>query len=301
MNLNSDDIKREMDALCGKHSTEASDNILDFEKKHYMTVTKRLGDKSYGRFEGQFRLFFQLANELLLGLNYIDKSDWPLHRSTQFLFIVNNLRSLHNATFNLLRGHWEDSMSIMRTNLEAMIRIVWISCYSDRADAAVVKLKDGGREFNFTNFLKNELQLPWDEYEMMSFKIHGNHIAVAQDILKLNNSTYTYPIMVRVEHDKVWFEACLNYVVFLEVLYLEFIIEVLATKTDPESLSENLLSDAKRYVELKKLSMKTHKKDYWPQVADDIGNLILLVKECDTGEEFEAAWNRIRESGRGST
>ena len=78
------EIKREMDALCGKYSTEASDYIIKFEIDHYLTMTKLLGEKSYGRFEGQFRLFFQLSNEILLGLNYIDKKDWPPHRATQF-------------------------------------------------------------------------------------------------------------------------------------------------------------------------------------------------------------------------
>jgi len=294
MEIDSDALKNELDALCSKYSTEASDNILKFEQDHYMAMTKWLGKESYGRFKSQFRLFFQLANEIVLGLNYIDKKSWPPHRTIQFLFIVNNLRSLHNATFNLLRGHWEDSMTIMRTNLEAMMRIIWISCYPDRLDAGVIKQKDGEREFDYTGFVKRDLELDWDDYKMMSMKAHGNQISVVQDTAELNKGTYKYPIMVRFKRDKVWFEVCLNYVIFIEVLYLEFLTEVLVTETNAKHLSENLLRDAKKYVELKKLSMKTHEKDYWPKVADEIGDLIALVKACDAGEEFKAAWSKIR-------
>ena len=193
--INIDQVKAELDTLCKKYDATASNNLLQFEQKHYSAMTN--GPESYGRFKEQFRLFFELVNSIVIGLNYIDKSDWPPHRTIQFLFLVNNLRSLHNTTYTLLRGHWEDSMTIMRTCLEAMIRVVWISCYPNRLDAGVIPQKDGGREFNYTQFVKNDLLLKWDDYKMMSLKAHGNQIAVVQDMLKLNKGEYDYPIAPR--------------------------------------------------------------------------------------------------------
>ena len=286
-------IRDGLDAMCNKYTTEASDNVLKYEEAQFFVKTH--GDKSYGRFRGQFRLFFELANKIILGLNYIDKSKWPENRPIQFLFIVNNLRAIHTSTGILLRNNWEESMSVMRAPLEAFFRIVWISANPSRVSAGVAKQKDGGKEFNLTNFIQDDLKLDWKDYQMMSMKAHSNYISVIQDHLSLNEGTYEYPIMLKLKEDKVMFEVCVNYIIFLEILYLKYLVEVLVTDTHEEHLSEELISDARDYVRLKQEMLKTHPKDYWPSVADDIDDIIELIKRCDAGEEFKNIWQNIRE------
>jgi hypothetical protein len=241
-------------------------------------------------------LFFELANRIVMGLNYIDKKNWPDHRTTQFLFISNNLIPLHNVTYNLLRGHWGDSMTLMRPILEAMVRMIWISCNPTRSSAGVIKQGDGMKEFNYTNFIKDDLGLNWEDYKMMSFKAHGNTIAVAQDHIKLSKSEYKYPIMPKFKEDKVMFEMCLNYVKFLEVFYLQFIVDILVTEYSEESLSKKLVDDAREYLRLAKANMRIHPKNYWPKVADDIEDLMELVRICDMGSgDYKQAWSKIRD------
>lgn len=268
------------------------DSLRTYELQHEYVTTH--GPESYGRFADQFKTFFDLSNQIILGINYINKDSWPKHRALQFLFVIHNLRVLYSATDRLLKGHWEDSLVLMRVNLEALVRIIWISCHPSRLDASVTKTKDKGKQFNFTNFTRDELKLKWHDYQFMSPLSHGATILVLMDWLAIYKKEKQYPLQLERKFDKIYFELCANTIDFLEVAYLMFLTEVFATGVNDSYLPQSLIEEARQYTKLKQETMRSHPREYWPQVAKDLEDLMKLIQACDNGGDYKECWNKIR-------
>ncbi|MBU2219190.1 hypothetical protein KKG15_01715, partial [Patescibacteria group bacterium] len=59
-------------------------------------------------------------------------------------------------------------------------------------------------------------------------------------------------------------------------------------------LSEKIINDAKILSKCWTETMLLHQKDYWPQVAKDLNDLIMLILECEGNKEWKKKWDLIR-------
>ncbi len=290
--LDTEKLKQELDALCKKYPGTNSDTLRKYEEKHEYINTH--GPLTYGRFKDQSRAWFDLANHIIIGLNYIEKKSWSTHRSLQYLFVTHNVRIIYSATDRLLKSHWEDSLILCRVALEALVRIIWISCHPERSNAGVHKTNEG-KQFNFTSFVRDELKIDWNDYKLLSMFSHSNQADVIKDWVAMHNKTKQYPITLERTFDKKEFEMCVNYIEFLEIAYLLFLTEILATETSKKHLPIEIIHDSRKLVRIKQKFMESHAHDYWPQVMNDMNDLIELIKQCDKGNpDYKKYWSKIR-------
>lgn len=286
--------KEEFDFLCNKYSGLYADLVCMQEEQCEYVNTH--GPDTYGRFKSQCETWLTLVESITTGVNYIDKKDWPKYRSVQFLLIVNNITYIHGARILLLKGYWESSLVLCRSALEAFVRILWISCHPQDSEAGVSKIGNGV-QFNFTGFVKDQLKLDWFDYEFLSMKAHGNRIGVIKDWISINKGTMEYPITFDRPFDKKSFEIGINYVLFLETIFLLFLTEIIVTQTNEKHLSEEVLADSKKLGRLMQRCLLNHSGDYWPIVGKDIDDLLELVLRCDKeNKHFKAIWKELRMS-----
>ncbi len=294
--MKTEEIKKRLDALCEKRPSRTIPSIHEYEDKHLLMVSR--GPRGYGRFIEQFGLFYDLINEIIIGVNYIDKTKWPKYRGLQLLLLIHNLRSLYSAFDRLIKGHWEDTLIIGRTNLESFIKIIWISCYPDRADSAILDLKDRGRKFNFTNFVNDELKLTWNDYKTMSDIIHGNKPAVIKDMIAIHKKTKKYPIVLELKFDRKYFEVGVNYIVFLSLSYLMVTNRLFATSSN-EYLKKETIEDACELERLWKETLLSHPRGHWPKVVKDVDDMLQMVEKTEKeGGDWKDIWELIRKGGR---
>lgn len=117
----SQEILKRMDELCSVEQSKVILDICNYEKTHADKVRT-----DYGRFMSQFELYYDLLVNIIMGVNYIDKTDWPEYRGAQFILIVHNLKSLYSAFERLISGFYEDSLIILRPSYEAFFKLIYI-------------------------------------------------------------------------------------------------------------------------------------------------------------------------------
>ena len=287
-------LKKRLDLLGQKYSDVLGTSLRSREEQHHYLMTHR--PDTYGRFKSQFGTFFDLINKILLGINYINKDKWPQYRSLQYIMIQNNLVSLRNSVEIALNGYYSDSLVLARVNLEALVRCIWMSCHPDNSDSGVIKMK-GCKEFNYTNFIIHDLELDWKDYSFWSPNVHANQVAVVRDWVKILTKEKEYPICLELKFDKVMIEVCINSIIFLELFNLKFVVNILATDTNEKYLPNTLMDDAKEYISCLEEMIRSHSKEYWPQIPGDLIDLMSLVKNMDASIEnsdFKTMWKKIK-------
>lgn len=116
-----DELRQHLDQMCERHGgSEDISRIYDYERYHQQRVLKE-----WGRFVSQFESFFDLLNNILVGVNFVPKDTWPEHRNLQYLLCANNVLFFYNSFDRLIKGHPTESMVLSRPLFETFIRIVY--------------------------------------------------------------------------------------------------------------------------------------------------------------------------------
>ncbi len=281
-------LRQRADTLCNRKPRQLIPEIRLFEEKHYLVALKE-----YGRIVAQFELFYDLINEIIIGVNYIDHRSWPKHRSLQLLLVNHNLKTIYSAFERAIKGFYEDSLNLLRTNYEALVRVIWISCYPDRAGAGVHEHKDGGREFNLTEFIKDDLKLNWRSYKFLSVFTHGNQPAVMYDWIDIFKKIKKEPISIELKFDKKYLEVALNYLIFLSYSYLKTTIDLFVTSKN-DLLKEKTITDGEKLLDIWKQSLLSHPGGYWPILIKDLDDILKMCLSADAGQNWRNTWNQIR-------
>ena len=82
-------------------------------------------------------------------------------------------------------------------------------------------------------------------------------------------------------------------ILFLRLLRYFFEI---SEPLDPKTVV--LQKDAELYYKLREVDFRTEERDrkwQWPEVMDDLEDLIALLKRCSDGANYKEAWKQIRE------
>jgi hypothetical protein len=277
-----DELRDKLDQICQNHGPSRDFlSIYAYENDHATMVLKE-----YGRFVSQFELFFDLLNDLIVGVNFIPKSSWPPQRSIQFLLAANNVRFFYNSFDRLIKGFWVESMVLSRPIFEAFIKIVFASCYPAIADAALVPKRSDGKRFNLTGFIRDDLRLDWLTYRLWSTVAHSNTYEVLGDLSSLRAKTPAL-ICMKLGFDKTEFESALNLLMFVAQAHLRAVIGLFVTSFGKE-LTEDLVQKAQALTDLWGKAMRRHPKEHWPRVMDDLDYVFEIVKASETGQDWKA-------------
>lgn len=281
---------KKYDELCADANIKVVHDIYDFENKHYNKVSV-----DYGRFISQFELYYSLVADLIHAVNYIDKKNWPAHRSTQFLIAVHNLKTIFSAFNRLIKGYYGDSLILIRPVYEAIIKMIYITCYPDFPyDVAAGKKMGGDKQFNLTNFIKDELKLNWHDYSMFSAVSHANWIYVLRDGAKYSKEKQTEPIALSYKYDKDFLTVPLNFINFLLLAYLKFTVTLFATSYN-NILKKELIDKANELIALREETYLEHPKEYWPQVIKDFNDIFEMIQMVENdGKDWKEGWKLIR-------
>lgn len=284
-----DRLKKRFDEL---YDTEPSQVVLDINRYEQGHLRKVL--KEYGRFVAQFELFYDLIVEITRRVNYIEKSNWPKHRSVQFMLIVYNLKNIYSSFDRLVKGFYEDSIVLDRPAYEAFIKVIYITCYPDDPCSVVSGRKSSsGRKFNLTNFVKDELKLDWRDYRLFSIISHAKAYSVLTEAIKISRKGQKEPIALEFKFDEELFELGVNDIIFLLLVYLKIIVRLFTTSYN-HILKKEMVEKAKELIVLSEETMSLHPKDYWPQVIKDIEDIFEMIEEVEGGKNWKESWKSIR-------
>ncbi len=282
-------LKKRFDELC---DTKPSQVVLDI--KRYEEDHLRKASKEYGRFVAQFDLFYDLIVKISGRVNYIEKADWPKHRSVQFMLIFHNLKNIYSSFDRLVKGFYEDSIVLDRPAYEAFIKVIYITCYPDDPLSVVSGRKSSsGRKFNLTNFVKDELKLGWRDYRLFSIISHAKAYSVLTETVRISREGQKEPITLELEFDEELFELGVNYIIFLLLVYLKIIVCLFATSYN-RILKKEMVEKAKELIVLGERIMSLHPKDYWPQLIKDTEDIFKMVQEVEGGKNWKESWKNIR-------
>lgn len=284
-----DSLERKFNELCDTKPSQVVLDIKRYEEDHLRNVLKE-----HGRFVAQFELFYDLIVKITRRVNYIEKSNWPKHRSVQFMLIVHNLKNIYSSFDRLVKGFYEDSIVLDRPEYESFIKVIYITCYPDDPYSVVSGRKSSsGRKFNLTNFVKNELKLDWSDYRLFSIISHAKGYSVLTEAMKISGEGQKEPITLEFKFDEKLFELGINYVAFLLLVYLKIIVCLFTTSYN-RILKKEMVEKAKELILLREKIMSLHPKDYWPQLMKDIEDIFKMVQEVEGGKNWKESWKNIR-------
>ena len=169
--MTEDDFRAWADAWVARQDPDRIRRLIFEEADHVAAFNQDLG-----RFTVQFEAVNSAYLWLLDDLNFVPKNHWPAHRNVQYVLLAYNATSFHSAFDRLLRGHYEDSITLTRGLYETFVRAMWISTHSEHPYNALIRDVPAGQpRFNLTNFLRDHLHLDWSSsYSTLSAFAHSN-------------------------------------------------------------------------------------------------------------------------------
>ncbi len=295
MTMTEDEVRQHLDEMCELHGgSEDISRIYDYERNHQERVLKE-----WGRFVSQFELFFDLLNNMLVGINFVRKDNWPEHRNLQYLLCANNARFFYNSFDRLIKGHATESMVLSRPLFETFIRITYASCYPSSADAVLAPIKrSDGVKFRLTNFMRDDLGLNWMTYKLWSAFTHSNSYGVFKDLRAIRNGEKRL-ICMHLDADQRECEMAMNLLLFVAITFLRAIYQLLVTSFN-DHLKEEEVQQAVRLGELWQASMRLHPKEHWPQVMDDLDYVFEVLKAAESGRDWHVLAAKHKQQAEGS-
>jgi len=269
--------------------TEFLRRITDNEAEHL-----RWFEGEYGRFVTQAEAEYAALATLIDGLNGVERSAWPAHRSIQYVLIAYNLKSFQSALDRIAKGYYEDGITLTRGLYETFVRCLFVSCYPDDGYSALVFIPPKGvRRFNLTSFLRDNLGFEWDaKYGVMSRFAHSNshHVALA---LKraLDREGDPESFGMKVAPDASMAEAAIPFFQFVLLAHIRFVVERLLDGVAPGALDDSTASES---VDLLTYALVNHPKEYWRMVAGDLDLLFAMLKVADRREDWHAFLSFMR-------
>lgn len=286
MNFQSDDEARDWaDAWVQGHVPSAVvANIKHLEVEHF-----RRFNVEYGRFVPQFEVQYSTLVEVLDAVNYVDRSSWPQHRSVQYALLSYNVKTFHSAVDRIMRGYYEDGITLVRGLYETFVRTMFVSCYPDEAYSAFMfKPPKDVRRFNLTNFLEHDLGVRWaTKYEVTSAFAHSNSLDTLRALTRaVNHDGVPEVFGFRLEFDVRLAEVAVPMLNFVLLTHLRFAQEALLQSAP--TATPDLVTSLRESIGLLAYGLTAHPKDYWHTVASDLDLLFEMLAVADRREDWKA-------------
>lgn len=282
-------IRDRLDQLCDENASSVLDDIGGFQRQHVAHV-----GRLYGRFISQVELVFSLLVEIVDGINYMDKSGWPKYRSLQFVLMVHNLKSIESALDRMVKGSYEDAINLIRGPYEALLRIVFISCFPADPYAGLGKAPKGTRQFQATNFVEQDLRLDWTDYDLMSAFSHANSFSALSHVIALAQGREKGPVALKYQFDNQRFEIGANLLNVVLLAFLRLVTEVFTASSPPQPALATRLERARELVGLVTASFGMHPRPYMRNLVEDLEDITRLIRWADAGGSWREGWAKIR-------
>lgn len=256
--------------------------LIEEERAHAAAFTKE-----FGRFAVQFEAMYSAHVRLLDDVNFIDKSTWPPHRAVQYVLLSYNAKTLYSAFDRLMRGHYEDSLALIRGLYETFVRALWVSAYPSVAYNVLVAKPPEGRQFNLTNFLRDDLKLEREtNYGVLSAFAHSNSHAVLQALIRAaeqEGEPERFDTHVRFDQKSV--ELVGPLLLFVLLGHLRLVVDLLVGDIPPRDADR--MRVAREALQALTRMVRENPKDYWQRVANDMDWLFVVLASADRGEEWK--------------
>lgn len=186
-----------------------------------------------------------LLVKLLDSLNYIDKSSWKPHYSTQLVFITNTIPFIYSSFDNILNWQYQIASISNRTSFESLLRVYFISFNPDNYWWVFWELnrKDliskwfNPPKFNIMNLLDQKLNWKFkDIYTVLSHESHSSILTVWNDLKNIRE--WTYKIGINIQWD-IDFSYNMNILTFLIYAFLKYIDDILLDNIKISVLNES--------------------------------------------------------------
>lgn len=275
-------LKEELDKLCSTPASMLAHNISNYENIHLKLILK-----DYRRFVKQFEDFYELLAQLVNKVNYIKKDGWHVSKPVQFLIIAYSLETLNSSFDLLVKGHYADSVILIRSVYESLIRVIYLSCYPNEQYSVFYKKRDGTREFNLTGFLKDELNLDWERfYSLMSAISHSNGYQILSVVKKFNQEGQKTPIGLQLKFNKELLEISMNFLHFLLWTFLKATLSLLV-KVDDKNITPKLLEKSQTVEKALEKIFILHPNQPWNTAVDDVNYVFKIIKEAEDGNDWK--------------
>ncbi len=215
-----------------KDPAGTSMGILKFIAGH-----RELVYENFGKYLKNFEDYFDILNNAIFNLNYMPKKHWPQYKGTQFLLFPETLKTLHRAHEDLFDGYYEESMMLLRSVYETYIKMIYIAIHPNDIESIFYK-RAGKRNFNLSNFVKDELNLDWGWlYKLLSSISHGKTYKHLDLWIKTSTGKYKDKISLYYKYDKDAISRPINMSIFLlyllfHLVYVTFIGDIKSSKVE---------------------------------------------------------------------
>ena len=180
-----------------------------------------------------FEDYFDVLNNAISSLNFVPKENWSQYKSLQYLMFPETLKTLHRTFEDTVAGYYEEAVILLRTVYETYIKMIFIACYPEDFEA-IFRNRKQKRNFNLTNFVKDDLHFDWEFiYRFMSYASHSKIHLILERLIKLSKKEDKNPIRLEYKYDKDAISRPMNLSTFL--LYVLLNIMLVTFKDDLEN------------------------------------------------------------------
>lgn len=205
-----------------KGTDNSINNIFNYINEH----TEFFVWKFWPWFVKHFEIAFDSIIEAVQQINFESKKNWPEHRWTQRLIIKNNLPTLFSSYNLLISGFYVDSMTLIRSLFESVIKIIYISHYPEEKDWALLYNVKWTKKFNITSFQKDILKVDW-HYKLLSSNAHSSWYKTIKDLINISQNWQKNLINMELWRNDDELSMTLNWLEFIIWNYLFFTKEYL--------------------------------------------------------------------------
>ncbi|MEN6372409.1 MAG: hypothetical protein ABFD64_10405 [Armatimonadota bacterium] len=284
-----DELTLQFDAFCNEQLPSNTTLWL----RQCESKNQEFMESNYGRFCRQFEAGYDvLVSAIGYANSWADHTKWPRNRIVQHIMEAENIKPIYSAFDRLIKGYYVDCLVLARVAYEAFLRIIFVSLYPDDTYYSYARGKKVPRQFKLTNFIKEDLKLGWNEYEILSAMAHSYKFSVLKQIVEIGKNGQTEPLSLGFEQDELLIEICNNILDFLLLIYLEFTMAFLLVPLKECNVDYCQIDKINLYIMLKQKNFISHPNQYWQKVIGDLDYVFDLVRAAESGKD----WKQVRES-----
>lgn len=230
--------KKELDELIKETQSDSAarttSDIYKYIERHTSVVVSQF--KGYVKY---FEDYFDVLNDVISKLNYAPKKEWPQYKSLQYLMFPETMKTLHRAFEDIVAGYYEEAVILLRSVYEAYVKMIFIACYPEDYEAIFINRKHK-RNFNLTNFIKDDLHLDWEFiYRLMSYTSHSKTHLILMRLIKLSKGEDKNLIRLEYKYDKDAISRPINLSTFLLYALLNTMLLTFKDDFDNSKIDKN--------------------------------------------------------------
>lgn len=283
-NNKQEEIDKILLSMTTPHAAPIIKSFYEFQEKHKAIVLNKYSNPvKYMEDVTDFMI------RIIYELNFLDKSQWPHHRTYQYLFFPGALLSLWRSFQTAIEGFYGESVMIIRSVFESYLRMVFISFYPQSWESAVSKIKLKNRpNFSVSNFIEHKLKVDWVWiYEFQSYYSHAKQFEVIKTLKQTISGVLQEPIVCRLAFDEKQFRMCLNFCCISTYALLTLIREFFPEVHDHPNLIPRGKQRFQATLKFSHLIVEGIKGEL-SKAAADIDKISKMVRAAERGEDWES-------------